>query len=357
MLSIQHLFRVITRHIDSSSHGSSDALSIVQLSKSSIARDNMESWTPSDLLEFTQRWKDQSLAEAEEKRSWFTVRMSRTEWTRFWEDLAQDRPVMAFFMANIGYDFDTANGLLTIRQPGATHLEFVDMLLRDFLSGLEHWKNATTALSEVKGERRRCVRLGSAYARQPDISFWYANHKHPLVVVEVAYGPKSSDLQSLAESYIIDSKHEIRCVIGIDLGYLSTGNSEEPPPRSTGPTVSIWIPDSEIDDAGEDVGICMKLVDSVPFRNEDGHALEGQLEIPCSFFLPGGVIAATGDDDCAISITFADLSEYLNNAKAKERTNIDPSVPRPTKWQKRTRVYREPPPENHRPAKRMRLDD
>lgn len=191
--------------------------------------------------------------------------------------------------------------------------------------------------------------------RQPDLTCWYDQNKFPLVVFEVAIHNKSDDLQALAESYIIDSKHEIRQVIGINLGYIYTKHHVACSHHKQ-PTVSIWVPGTGTDESGATMGLCIKKLDRQPFRDENCKPLNGSIEIPLSCLLPGGIAALHAQHQTTpIKISFEWLSDWLNSAKAEVPTNVDASVPRPTRWQNKTRVPDDAPILG-RPIKRERRD-
>jgi hypothetical protein len=69
------------------------------------------------------------------------------------------------------------------------------------------------------GSRRRV-------SRHPDISFGDVKARYPRVVIEVAYSQKRKQLEELANSYITGSWGGVGVVVGIDLPYRKSGESQ-----------------------------------------------------------------------------------------------------------------------------------
>jgi len=76
---------------------------------------------------------------------------------------------------------------------------------------------------------------------EPDASFTHIDARYPGIVIEVSYSQKRKDLRRLADDYILGSDARIRVVVGIDVDY-----------RGKMATLSIWRPQIEINDAGEE---------------------------------------------------------------------------------------------------------
>lgn len=72
---------------------------------------------------------------------------------------------------------------------------------------------------------------GSRFKYSPDVSFKHARADYPGVIIEVAFSQTRRSLRRLAENYLLDSKANIRVVVGIDIAY--GGNSRKV-------TLSVW---------------------------------------------------------------------------------------------------------------------
>lgn len=190
--------------------------------------------------------------------------------------------------------------------------------------------------------------------RSPDATFFHSDAALPALVMEVSYSQSRKDLPRLAESYIVDSRHATRCVVGLDIPYgpgkkLMEGSEEEHEEA----TVSIWRPGIENDADGEEVGVCVQHATNVPFQGHGGDA-DGALELTLEDLLPASVMAllppaTPSEDACAseaerITIPFSNLRAFLTAAAASNAnisstltTQDKPSTGAPTKFRKRKR--------------------
>lgn len=322
-------------------------------------------WSADDLLRYVKELSEDFMGGTEERISWFTIKTSAEALRMFWDALEKDEETQNFFTLQLNYDCDYVTYTFTFRRPGTTHKHFRQSLLAEFKKQLQRYESSTPELRNLTIEFDALVKLRPADARntpyilgadrRPDLSFWYSDHKFPTAVIEISSHEKSVDLQKLAESYIIESRHEIGMVIGIDLGYLYSDHESNM--TTVKPTVSIWEADTEFnEESGETTGICRRTMNAVPFRDNLGNFLEGKLEIAIKRLLPEGIVSMLSfDQRCDyMNISHEKLSRYLDSAKSHEPTNLDVSVPRPTRWDKRTRVVGES--SAHRPAKKRRIE-
>ena len=72
----------------------------------------------------------------------------------------------------------------------------------------------------VKPMRHSYVGLGPGPGR--DASFAHLGASVPAVVIEVSYWQKKKDLKGLARDYIIQTRGDVRMVVGIDVDYRHT---------------------------------------------------------------------------------------------------------------------------------------
>lgn len=186
------------------------------------------------------------------------------------------------------------------------------------------------ALENSSQETASSVAEETAVRRSPDGSFYHPASDMPSLVLEVGYSQQRKSLADLAESYIVDSQHAIRCVVTLDIPYASARRAGD---RTA--TVSVWRPARETNQQGEDVGTCRQDVVSVPFRDKDGNACDGALELAIHDLLPPSVLTdATPPDQ--LNIPFSALAAFLTAAETKP-SPTQPTRGAPTKWRKRKR--------------------
>ncbi|OQN96275.1 hypothetical protein B0A48_17837 [Cryoendolithus antarcticus] len=261
-----------------------------------------------------------------------------------------------YWTHKLRYDYDA--GVLTLRMPDAIHEVFIKRveaalqasliataerleasdtnesataaaaeLRRVFLSG-----NTTLNLEGVESSSQDSDSTPAIIRRSPDASFCHPSSgtNAPPLVVEVSYSQQKKALGYMADSYIVDSRHAIRCVLGFDLGYgKKIGEQREA-------SVSVWR--AGVD--GEGVGICRAVVEGELFR-EHGESVDGMLELTVADFLPPAVAAELSESALKepITIGFADLAVFLTEA---ETTKAVPPAPVPsagsTRFRKRKRT-------------------
>lgn len=138
----------------------------------------------------------------------------------------------------------------------------------------------------------------------------------PTLVLEVSYSQNTKKLAYLADSYIVDSQHAIRCVVGLDITYPKSKRKDEQIEQDKTALVHIWRPGTEMRADGEEVGVCRTDL-SVPFRDAAGAACHGSLEIQLADLLPSNITSSEleQDDLPCISIPFATLADVLSDAE------------------------------------------
>jgi hypothetical protein len=263
------------------------------------------------------------------------------------------------------YEGSSSEGKLVLRMPSAVHEDFIGSFestiqkelatLADRLSISDERtaseirqirKSGSTTLRytkpELDGSDQEVVGKSVIVRHSPDASF-----KHPIsvsqapgLVVEVSYSQQTKKLSRLAESYIINSGHKIRCVVAIDITYI--------PPEHKGyhddktATVSVWRAASEEHD-GRLVGICRQDEDAVPFRDRAGRPCEGVLQLTLADFLHPTVRkkvlpASTQDGKDKMSIPFAILTKLLNEAEKDRECPAESEDDIPKLFRKRKRT-------------------
>lgn len=307
---------------------------------------------------------------------WRAFRLSASEHVELERRLQADDDLWAWYCDKVRYDFDSGEERYTLRMPSGVHEFFVasvDQAITSGIRGLADRLDASgdagkeqvvTHLREIRGGRSAIVELhvpqlenssqdttSSACGedvivpRSPDASYYHAHdRKIPTMVVEVSYSQQRKEMLRLAESYIVDSRHEIRCVIGLDIPYKRqrvTGKAKKSgqvTQEGEMATVSVWRPDTQIED-GEEVGVCRVDVDAVPFRSADNETCTGALELTVADILPTSTLAALPASATheTISIPFADLTSFLAHAEQSGKQLTQPTSA-PKKFRKRKRT-------------------
>ncbi|KAK3723755.1 hypothetical protein LTR37_001636 [Vermiconidia calcicola] len=256
-------------------------------------------------------------------------------------------------------------GRLILRMPTALHERFIALVEDAIVSGIdqlaskladsEDGKAVAAELNEIYKGRSTTLSLHppsienssqescatSPVRRSPDATFYHPSQPLlPCLVLEVSYSQQRKDLPRLAESYVVDSAHAVRCVVGLDVVYpeKKKGRKEEKEA-----TVSVWRPGVERDGEGEEVGVCRTDIDALPFRDSEGVACDGALTLSISDFLPLAIISTLppSSREDALTIPFPTLSSFLTTAEKTQTTPTTTppsSITAPKRFRKRKRT-------------------
>lgn len=305
---------------------------------------------------------------------WRAYSLSPDEFAAFKHRLQHELPgLWSWFQASVRYDYDpfTADGrgAFVLRMPDRLHESFnrqvEDRIMQAVTSLVDRLSTAGQAevAQAVRGFHKggsttlemHAPRLENSsqetgdgeqgiVRRSPDASFFHdmADTNAPLVVLEVSYSQQRKNLRQLADSYIVDSEHETRCMVGFDLAYTAPERRKKTRKVDKTATVAVWRAAVEQNQDGMDVGIC-RLDMEAQFRREDGEVCLGSLELTLADFLPPDVLAALPPSvaDEKISIPFADLASYLDSiecllaALVSKRSSV--TRVKPALWRKRKR--------------------
>jgi hypothetical protein len=261
------------------------------------------------------------------------------------------------------YDYDGTDGegQFCLRMPSAIHEQLTQAVadeiqkelaaLADRFSSYDKraaletgrvWKSGSTTLEYkepdlVDSENEDGTGL-DIVRHSPDASFAHEDTGPlaPGLVIEVGYSQRSNKLSRLAESYITNSRHKIRCVIAVDVPYHSpkqTGSS-----RDKTATVSLWRPGVEEHEEGN-IGFCMPIMEAIPFRDGEGRACDGSLDLSISDFLRPllcGKLSAKAKQDI-ITIPFATLARLLDKAETCSGSRAESEDDAPPRYRKRKR--------------------
>jgi hypothetical protein len=292
--------------------------------------------------------------------------LSSAQLQGFERGLQDEKPSLwSFWEHKLRYDYEGSNsvGSLVLRMPSSVHEDFIRSLestiekelatLADKLSISDEKtasevrqirKSGSTTLKytelELEGGDREAVTKPAIVRHSPDSSFKHpiAGSQAPGLVVEVSYSQQSKKLARLADSYIINSRHKIRCVVAIDIKYVSPEQKGYHDDRTA--TVSVWRASSEKDD-GKLVCTCKQDENAVPFRDRDGQPCEGALQLTLADFLHPTIrkaVLPTSTQDGNISIPFEILTELLNKAESDQEFPQDSEDDIPKVFLKRKRT-------------------
>ncbi|KAF2167420.1 hypothetical protein M409DRAFT_54021 [Zasmidium cellare ATCC 36951] len=237
-----------------------------------------------------------------------------------------------YFGDKLRWDYDPRErgGSFKLRMPSQVHERFtalVDDAIYESLKGLsvevkaleDVYKGRSTTIAlhapQLENSSQESEQEDVVAHRSPDATFYHCSRDAlPMCVVEVSYSQQRKSLPRLAETYIVDSRHKIRCVVGLDIAY-GTGSKEA--------RVSVWRPGTEVDEDGKRVGVCRCDVDAVVVRGSDGSVGEGELVLNMRDFVPKRLLEEA-DADKTIAIPFARLASLLAAAEARSSTTSPP---------------------------------
>ncbi|CZT08279.1 uncharacterized protein RCO7_11545 [Rhynchosporium graminicola] len=149
--------------------------------------------------------------------------------------------------------------------------------------------------------------------RQPDDQFQHDEAEYPGVVYEVACSQDSRDLRKAAWTYIPYSNANIKAVVGFELGY---GTDKEA-------RISMWKPRYLKEDGeGLETLNVEAVIDRDVFRSSDGLATNTTkaLHLPLDWFADSEVATFNSEGLPGITITYAQLAEFLDKAERLQRT-------------------------------------
>ncbi|KAK5173238.1 uncharacterized protein LTR77_001919 [Saxophila tyrrhenica] len=288
----------------------------------------------------------------EREEEYLLFRLSEDEYSSLHIRLEQDDSLWAWYEDKVRCDWDPPaekgkRGRYTLRMPPTALHEWLIADVEDAVTdGIEQLADRVEKEDEIVAKALRQVRKGrsttmelqrpvlenssqeesaeegkstskSKPQRSPDATFINPEvSRWPCVVVEVAYSQRTKNLSHLAEDYVVDSQHEIRCVLGLDLAYDSKKKKPDRAEKKQQPTVSLWRPGFDEDGAG----ICRTDIDAAQFQD----ATSGGLTFHVSDFLPPSTLeclpaTTTVEEEQARSftITFSDLAAMLSKAEEK----------------------------------------
>lgn len=278
----------------------------------------------------------------------------------------------------VRYDYDGTIGeaQLNLRMPSAIHEQFTQAVADEIQKELaalgnrfssyderaafetgKVWKSGSTTVEYTEPELvdRDEDDTGPGIVRHsPDASFAHEStgSQAPGLVVEVSYSQQRNRLSRLAESYITNSRHKIRCVIALDIVYHSPKQTRSE--RDKTATLSLWRPGVEEREEGN-IGFCEPIREAVPFRDGKGRLCDGSLDLSISDFLRPSLcdrLSAEAKQDI-ITIPFATLARLLDKAEACSESRVESEDDTPKMFRKRKRS---PPEQLSSPSEEVYAD-
>lgn len=292
-----------------------------------------------------------------------TYKLSLEEFGRFNQRLSEDEGLWGYYEDKVRYDYDPREngGEYVLRMPpSALHDRLVVLVagrieeeVKNLAQKLAETENrAAELLSQVGQGGSPTLSLeapklenssqssaeggeASVVHKSPDATFFCEASALPPLVLEVSYSQHVKDLSRLAETYIVDSRHRIRCVLGLDITYAKKGRKTQDKTAS----VSVWRPHVEFDQ-GENVGVYKCDMDASPFRNAEGEPCAGELKLTLGDFLPRDLLDDMDVAEQSIKVPFEDIYQYLLDAEERARkvaAPLKPSSAAPVRFRKRKR--------------------
>lgn len=319
---------------------------------------------------------------------WTNFSITQSEHQQFQEKIQsgseEERLVGSFFENGFRYDWEPETGTMSVRTPTPLHEIFLSSVIEEILRQIKGFCEQDEAVSDIIGKIKdwgspsllleppdsssQDLEVASKpITRSPDGSLYYqgSESRYPPAVFEVSCSEKRKDLPYIADSYIVDSQHDIRTVIGLDIGFTQptswsspskyfthSGVSERKQDKGVSKlaTISYWSSFQDIDGDGDCVGSSQRLLEDEAFRTPAGLPLAGSFEIPICALLPSEVTTSLPRDhaltELYVNISYVRLSEMLEEAEGiheaiQQRKSEDIPIPKPTKWLKRKRTSQE----------------
>jgi hypothetical protein len=152
--------------------------------------------------------------------------------------------------------------------------------------------------------------------KSPDASIGYRDRVYPQVVFEASYSQARKALKSLAWSYIMNSSHSVRCVVGLDLDFPQRCYS--PSPRAHNARVSVWRPLVEVEEDIE-MDVKQEITDQSLGEHCPDHAIAA---LCIRDLLDGEMLEVTPPNiaDCEIVVTSREMIGLLKEAELVQET-------------------------------------
>lgn len=214
-------------------------------------------------------------------------------------------------------------GHLIFRMPTARHdvfiHDFVNLILTEVAAQARSFETTYPAISQRLPRLRtfstKDVNLLSdekSGHKSPDASIGYRDRVYPQVVFEASYSQARKALKSLAWSYIMDSSHSVRCVVGLDLEYPRKRPS--PSPHAHDVRLNVWRPLVENEEEIESMDVKREITDEFLGEHNPDHeiaalCIRDLLEDEMLKFIPPAIT------ECKIFMTSKEMIEIVEVAE------------------------------------------
>ena len=200
-----------------------------------------------------------------------------------------------FYQHKIRSDYLPSEARYFLRMPTALHEFFAGPLLQTILVKVRELATRVPAqvaqhLTQLQNGLNTDVVYTDHGKQSPDGQLNHPEYAFPAAVFEVAYSQKRTDLPKVAQSYILRSRLNVRCVVGLDIEYRSPRSSRVAGAAQRAAAVSVWRPHR----VGAEIRAQCQ-VKNVLFRTENGTAGDAELEMTLPDLLPEDILESLDD--------------------------------------------------------------
>ncbi|THY67127.1 hypothetical protein D6C87_10716 [Aureobasidium pullulans] len=228
-----------------------------------------------------------------------------------------------FYHNKLRHDYDPSLGHLIFRMPTARHDVFIHDFVNLILTKIADQARILEQDNPIISQRLLELRTFSTTNlnllndekpghKSPDASIGYPDQVYPQIVFEASYSQARKALKSLAWSYIMDSSHSIRCVVGLDLDYPR--KRSPPSSRAHDVRINVWRPLVDIEGEIESMDVKQEITDEPLGEHNPGHEIAA---LCIRDLLDDEMLEATppGIAECKIVITSNEMVESLEVAE------------------------------------------
>ncbi|KAF5852434.1 hypothetical protein GGP41_007841 [Bipolaris sorokiniana] len=164
--------------------------------------------------------------------------LNEPEYNYLEKKLKQEDGLWDYIQDKIRFYYHDSTHTIVIRMPLEIHERFIDKVEDGIRAEIKRIALGSRKLADFarKVNPSRSAEIGfedSKSKYHPDASFRHDSIRYPGLVIEVAYSPKKTLLNKLADDYLVDSNCNIRVVICFKLPY---------PKTLCKATLSVWRP-------------------------------------------------------------------------------------------------------------------
>ena len=173
--------------------------------------------------------------------------------------------------------------------------------------------------------------------KSPDVSIGYSDRVYPHVVFETSYSQARKPLNSLAWSYIMESSHSVRCVVGLDADL--SRESSSPSAGAYNVLVSVWRPLVEIEQDIENMDVKQEVTNQPLGECDPDHAIA----VLCiRDLLDDEMLATTSPEiaECEIVVTSREMIDIMKEAELIQETQLRETQTASDKRQDPNRTWR-----------------